>query len=112
MGSSLIVARMNKMSAQEVGSLFTAFDQTEMPRLMGTTRRQLFTFRGLYFHLQDFVDDEGEDRIESAKRDPRFVRISEDLKPYISPFDPVTWRSPKDALATRFYDWSSTDERS
>ena len=33
---------------------------------------------------------------------PRFADISERLQPYISPYDPQTWRSPKDA-AVQFY---------
>ena len=106
MGMSLIVARMDAGSANTVNELFTEFDRTEMPHLMGTTRRQLFSFHGLYFHLQEFIDDRGQDRIEGAKQDPRFRQISEDLKPFISAYDPETWRSPKDALAERFYDWS------
>ncbi|MET9775323.1 TcmI family type II polyketide cyclase [Streptomyces sp. NPDC006367] len=105
MHSTLIVARMDPGSSAEVARLFGEFDGTEMPRLMGTRRRQLFAYRGLYFHLQDFDGDNGGELIEKAKTDDRFVRISEDLKPFIQAYDPATWRSPADALATRFYDW-------
>jgi cyclase len=82
---------------------------TSMPDLMETRRRQLFHFHGLYFHLQDFDDDHGSDTIEAAKKHPEFVQISQDLRPYISAYDPATWRSPKDAIATRFYHWSAAD---
>lgn len=105
--STLIVARMDPAAAGEVAGLFRDFDTTEMPHRMGTRRRQLFHYRGLYFHLQDFDADNGGARIEDAKGDPRFVRISDDLKPYIDPYDPATWRSPADAMASRFYDWSA-----
>ncbi|GHA18383.1 TcmI family type II polyketide cyclase [Streptomyces echinoruber] len=108
MHSTLIVARMEPGSAPEVAELFAEFDRTDMPHRMGTRRRQLFHFRGLYFHLQDFDSDDGGSRIEEAKLDPRFVRISEDLKPYIEAYDPATWRSPKDAMATRFYHWEAS----
>lgn len=107
MHSTLIVARMDLGATDDVGSLFTDFDATEMPHRMGTRRRQLFTYRGLYFHLQDFEEDNGEDLIESAKTDPRFVRISADLKPFIEAYDPATWRSPADAMAQRFYSWEA-----
>ncbi|NLU68567.1 TcmI family type II polyketide cyclase [Streptomyces sp. HNM0574] len=107
MHSTLIVARMSAHSADDVAELFTAFDETEMPHRMGTRRRQLFSYRGLYFHLQDFDAEDGGERIEGAKSDPRFVRISEDLKPYIEAYDPATWRSPADAMAKRFYEWSA-----
>nr|WSY51604.1 TcmI family type II polyketide cyclase [Streptomyces sp. NBC_00886] len=107
MFSSLIVARMNAASQHEVARLFGEFDRTEMPHLMGTRRRQLFAYRGLYFHLQDFDTDNGGQLIEQAKNDPRFVQISDDLKPFIEAYDPATWRSPADALAQRFYSWGS-----
>lgn len=102
MHSTLIVARMAAGSSDDVARIFGQFDTTEMPGLMGTRRRQLFSYQGLYFHLQDFDTDGGE-QIERAKSHPLFVGISNDLKPFIDPFDPETWRSPADAMATRFY---------
>jgi cyclase len=106
MHSTLIVARMDPRSADQVATLFDAFDQTETPHLMGTRRRELFSYRGLYFHLQDFDDEHGGAAIEAAKTTPAFVRISADLKPYIDAYDPATWRSPADAMAERFYHWA------
>ncbi|MEU8560250.1 TcmI family type II polyketide cyclase [Streptomyces cyaneofuscatus] len=108
MHSNLIVARMDAASGRDVAELFAAFDATEMPHRMGTRRRQLFRYRGLYFHLQDFDTENGGALIEEAKTDERFVRISQDLKPFIQAYDPATWRSPADAMATRFYDWTAT----
>jgi cyclase len=109
MHSSLIVARMDLGSSADVAKLFADFDATEMPHLMGTRRRQLFSYRGLYFHLQDFDADNGGQLIEKARTDPRFVAISEDLKPFIQAYDPATWRSPADAMATRFYHWGAAE---
>ncbi|MGC5031162.1 TcmI family type II polyketide cyclase [Micromonospora sp. DT229] len=108
MHSTLIVARMEPSAGADVAALFGAFDETEMPHVMGTRRRQLFAYRGLYFHLQEFDSDNGGKLIEKAKTDPRFVAISEDLKPYIEAYDPKTWRSPADAMATRFYHWEAS----
>ncbi|MEV4761467.1 TcmI family type II polyketide cyclase [Micromonospora chokoriensis] len=108
MHSTLIVARMEPSAGVDVAQLFRSFDETEMPHLMGTRRRQLFAYRGLYFHLQDFDSDDGGERIEGAKTDPRFVAISADLKPFIEAYDPATWRSPADAMATRFYSWEAS----
>lgn len=107
MHSTLIVARMDPGSAGDVAALFREFDDSDMPGRMGTRRRQLFHYRGLYFHLQDFDEDNGGERIEDAKNDPRFARISDDLKPFIEAYDPKTWRSPADAMASRFYHWST-----
>ncbi|MFD4263042.1 TcmI family type II polyketide cyclase [Streptomyces sp. NPDC058534] len=107
MHSTLIVARMAPGSSADVARLFADFDASGMPHRMGTRRRQLFAFNGLYFHLQDFDDDNGGEQIQGAKDDPRFVRISDDLKPFIDPYDAVTWRSPADAMAQRFYRWQA-----
>lgn len=101
----LIVARMDPRSSEEVARLFRAFDSTDMPGRMGTRARYLFSYQGLYFHLQEFDSDDGGSRIELAKTDPKFVQISEDLKPFIQAYDPETWRSPSDAMATCFYRW-------
>lgn len=108
MHSTLIVARLEPGKSDDVARLFSEFDKTEMPHLMGTRRRQLFSYKGLYFHLQDFDSADGGERIEKAKSDPRFIGISEDLKPFIQAYDPVTWRSPADAMATRFYAWAAS----
>ncbi|MEU8751192.1 TcmI family type II polyketide cyclase [Streptomyces chartreusis] len=108
MHSTLIVARMDPDSSIDVAKLFAEFDAGDMPHRMGTRRRQLFSYRGLYFHLQDFDSDNGGELIEQAKADPRFVRISDDLKPFIEAYDPATWRSPADAMATRFYNWEAS----
>lgn len=108
MHSTLIVARMDVESSAQVAELFGDFDRTQMPHRMGTRRRQLFSYNGLYFHLQDFDGDNGGELIEEAKSDARFIRISEELKPFIEAYDPTTWRSPADAMATRFYDWTAT----
>ncbi|MGN6674761.1 MAG: TcmI family type II polyketide cyclase [Thermomicrobiales bacterium] len=36
--------------------------------------------------------------------------MSEKLKPYIDPYNPATWKSPKDATAREFYTWDRPDE--
>lgn len=105
MYSTLIVGRMDPRSSDDVARIFREFDDTEMPDLMGTRRRQLFAYNGLYFHLQDFDADDGAAHIEQVRSHPLFVGVSADLKPYINAYDPATWRSPADAMATRFYRW-------
>ncbi|GLY18854.1 TcmI family type II polyketide cyclase [Kineosporia rhizophila] len=107
MFSTLIVARMDPAHSLPVADLFGRFDGTEMPYLMGTRRRELFRFHNLYFHLQDFAGENGEHVVEDAKTDPRFIQVSADLRPYIEPFAP-DWRSPKDAMAERFYHWEAS----
>lgn len=108
MHSTLIVARMEPGADGDVARIFREFDGTEMPDLMGTRRRQLFSYRGLYFHLQDFDSDDGGTAIEEAKDHPLFVQVSAGLKDHIQAYDPDTWRSPADAMATRFYHWAKS----
>ncbi|MFJ9821232.1 TcmI family type II polyketide cyclase [Streptomyces sp. NPDC101151] len=108
MHSTLIVARMQPQWSTDVARLFGAFDRTDMPDRMGTRRRELFSYNGLYFHLQDFDGDHGDENILQARTDQRFIKISDDLKAYIEAYDPATWRSPADAMATRFYHWEAT----
>lgn len=107
MHSTLIVARMDPASDHEVARLFADFDAGDMPHLMGTRRRQLFSYAGLYFHLQDFDADDGGSRIKRARSDPRFAGISRDLEPFVAAYDPQTWRSPADAMARCFYRWEA-----
>ena len=107
MYSTLIVARLDPPDSGAVARLFEEFDRGELPGLMGTRRRELFHYRGLYFHLQDFADEGGGSAIEETRSHPSFVQISDDLKPFITAYDPTTWRSPKDAMATRFYHWAA-----
>lgn len=107
MHSTLIVARFDPSHSPEVARLFADFDATDMPERMGTLRRQLFSYQGLYFHLQDFADATGEANIEAARSDPRFQRISADMRAHVQAYDPQTWRSPADAMATRFYHWEA-----
>ncbi|WP_410634892.1 TcmI family type II polyketide cyclase [Amycolatopsis sp. cmx-4-83] len=108
MFSTLIVARMETGHAGSVAEIFTDFDESDLPHRMGTRRRELFRFHGLYFHVQDFEEVAGGENIEAAKADPRFVQVSKDLRPFIDPYDPG-WQSPKDAIAERFYHWEAKE---
>src|SRR5690606_26530976 len=83
MHSTLIVGRMRPEDQDDVARLFAAFDATEMPHLMGTLRRELFTYRGLYFHLQNFATPDGAANIAKARSHPLFQQISNDLRPFI-----------------------------
>lgn len=106
MSTTLIVAKMRDESCDAVAGLFGDFDRTEMPHVMGTRRRQLFHYRGLYFHLQDFDGEHGGEAIEEHRTHPLFVGISRALRPYIDPYDP-NWKRPSDAMATPFYHWEA-----
>lgn len=102
---TLIVARMRADAAQPIADIFGASDAgSGLPALIGVQGRSLFQFGELYMHLI-----EGREPIDAAvmaQRDhPEFQRISRDLRPYVSAYDPLTWREPKDAMAREFYRW-------
>lgn len=102
----LIVARMEPGDAQTVASLFAASDDTELPRALGVTRRDLFHYRGLYFHRVEFAGDAAAAMAVARERED-FRGLSAELDPFIRPYDPRTWRSPADAMAGRFYSWTA-----
>jgi hypothetical protein len=44
--------------------------------------------------------------MRTAAHLPSFRTVSDELRPYIQAYDP-NWRSPLDAMADRFYHWTS-----
>lgn len=104
MYTTLIIAKFKRPDLEEISGLFGDFDKTDMPHRMGTLRRQLFNYHDLYIHAQDFAEDHGAAQVEGAREDPRFIKISQDLRPFFDAYDP-SWQSPKDAMASCFYRW-------
>lgn len=107
MNRALIVARMQPGAQDDIGRIFAASDTTSLPQQLGVLRRSLYSFNGIYLHLMDMAD-QPTSSIAAGRELPAFQRISEDLKPFISAYDPVNWRSPLDAVATEFYSWEAT----
>ncbi|WP_405982322.1 TcmI family type II polyketide cyclase [Streptomyces sp. NBC_00158] len=110
MHQALIVARMAPGSAPDIAGLFAASDAGELPHLVGVSRRSLFQFGDVYMHLIEADRDPGP-AIAQVVRHPEFVDLSERLSAFVSPHDPQTWRSPKDAMAQRFYVWERDSAR-
>ncbi|MEV0688863.1 TcmI family type II polyketide cyclase [Streptomyces sp. NPDC050388] len=105
MHHALIVARMAPGSAPRIADVFAASDRGELPHLIGVNRRRLFQFGDdLYLHLIESEQDPAP-AIAKVAGHPEFRGISEQLEAYVSPYDPATWRSPKDAMAQCFYHW-------
>lgn len=107
---SLIVARLQPGGMSDVARLFAESDAGELPRALGVTRRNLFTYHDLYFHYVEFAD-ESRDSMATARDREDFRRLSEELDAYVKPFDPRTWCSPVDAMAAEFYSWTPDNER-
>ena len=102
---SLIVARIDPADAPHIARLFAESDSTELPHVLGVRSRHLFHYQDLYFHLVEFGGDRHEALRRAAGRSD-FRALSDALGPYARAYDPRTWRSPADAMATQFYSWS------
>jgi hypothetical protein len=105
---ALIVARLRPDSSKSIAELFAESDSGELPGLLGVRRRHLFGYGDLYFH---YVEFEGDHRaaLKAAAGRQDFADLSTALRPLVDPYNPDTWRSPADALATEFYSWTPAD---
>lgn len=111
MHRALIVARMRPDSGPHIADIFADSDRGELPGLVGVRSRSLFQFGDVYLHLIE-TDEPAGPAVAKVSGHPEFVDISTRLEPYVSAYDPKTWRGPKDAMAREFYRWQRATERS
>ena len=104
MARTLIVARMDPAEADAVARIFAESDETELPHRIGVTRRTLFRFHDLYFHLVE-ADDDITPNLYQARKSELYQDINTKLASHIRPYDP-NWKEPKDAMAQAFYSWT------
>ena len=105
MHQTMIIAKMAPADADTVAGIFGRSDATSMPHEIGVRARSLYRFHELYVHLIEF-DRPPAESMRIAQSLPSFRSVSEELRPYITAYDPG-WRSPQDAMARRFYEWSA-----
>ena len=100
----LIVAKIKPGSEEQVAAIFAESDATELPIITGVRHRSLFVLEDIYVHLVE-MDEEFDRSVDNVRNHELFRDISKKLEPYIQPYNPVTWKSPKDATAREFYSW-------
>lgn len=100
----LIIAKIKPGAEEQVAAIFAESDRTELPQLAGVRHRSLFVLDDVYVHLVE-TDNDFDEAVADVRDHPLFKEISEKLEPYIEPYNPVTWRSPKDAMARELYSW-------
>ncbi|WFE97807.1 TcmI family type II polyketide cyclase [Micromonospora sp. WMMD987] len=106
---TVIVARIKPGAEPTVAQIFTESDAGPLPAMMGVTGRWLYSIDDVYLHVLERVGEEFDGAVAERHDQPAFAKIMDDLSPYISPYDPDTWGSPVDAVATEFYRWRAED---
>ena len=102
----VIVAKIKPGSEDKVAEIFAESDRTELPGLAGVIHRSLFVLDDVYIHYVE-TDEDFEVAVDQVREHPLFREISRRLDDYITPYNPETWRSPKDATAREFYTWDA-----
>ncbi|MEU9889834.1 TcmI family type II polyketide cyclase [Sphaerisporangium sp. NPDC051017] len=105
MHRTLIVARMEPSETEAVAKIFADSDASDLPHIIGVSRRTLFRFHDLYFHLVE-ADQDITPNLYKARSHPLYGEINQRLGEHIRPYDP-NWREPKDAMAEPFYTWEA-----
>ncbi len=105
----VIVARIKPGSEEKVAEIFAESDRSELPGLARVRHRSLFVLDDVYVHYVE-MDEDFEQSVAEVREHPLFKEISRRLDEYITPYNPETWRSPKDATAREFYVWDASDD--
>ena len=104
----VIIARIKPGSEQKVAEIFSESDRTPLPKLTGVRHRSLFVLEDIYVHYVE-MDEQFETSVDKVRNHELFRDISKKLEPYIQPYNPATWKSPKDATAIEFYTWDASE---
>jgi cyclase len=102
----VIVARIKPGCKEKVAELFAESDAGELPLMAGVRHRSLFALGDVYVHLVE-IERDFDEAVDDIRDHPLFRELSAKLENYIEPYDPATWRSPKDAMADEFYAWDA-----
>ena len=105
----VIVAKIKPGSEDKVAEIFAESDRSELPQLAGVRHRSLFVLEDVYIHYVE-MDEDFEQAVDQVRDHPLFKEISRKLDEHITPYNPETWQSPKDATAREFYIWDAEDE--
>ncbi|GAA3586339.1 TcmI family type II polyketide cyclase [Amycolatopsis ultiminotia] len=106
---TLIVARLDTEDPDRIADIFGESDASDLPHLIGVSRRTLFRFHDLYFHLVE-AEQDVTPNLYKARSHPLYQDIHLKLAEHLRPYDP-DWAEPKDAMANPFYCWTSEHGR-
>ena len=107
---TVIVQRMRPGSEEDIARVFAESDAGGLPTETGVTGRWLYSMEDVFVHLLE------QDRVKAAavrenheSMRPAFAKVMADLAPYVSPYRPETWQSPRDSVARVFHRWTAPD---
>lgn len=108
---TVIVSRMKPNAEPEIARIFRESDAGPLPRQTGVTGRWLYSIDDVYLHLMTRHGDDAAfaAAMQQAHQDPAFLKVLNDLSPYLSPYHPESWRGHEDAVAKEFYRWRAPD---
>ncbi|MEU0412875.1 TcmI family type II polyketide cyclase [Streptomyces griseorubiginosus] len=109
MHRTLIVAKLRPGRTDDIAAIFGDSDATDLPHMIGVSRRTLFRFHDLYFHLVE-ADQDISPNLYRARSHPLYEDVNTRLAECVHPYDP-DWKEPKDAMATPFYVWTGDGGR-
>jgi cyclase len=107
---TVIVQRIKPGAEPDVARIFADSDAGPLPVETGVTGRWLYSIEDVFVHLleQDPVKAAAVRQNHESHR-PAFAKVMNDLSPYLSPYRPDTWQSPRDSVATVFHRWQASD---
>ncbi|MGY1692717.1 TcmI family type II polyketide cyclase [Geodermatophilus sp. SYSU D01105] len=107
---TVIVQRMKPGAEPDIARVFGDSDAGDLPTVTGVTGRWLFSMEDVFVHLlEQDVEKAAAVRANHESHRPAFARIMHELSPYVSPYRPDTWQSPRDSVAHVFYRWQADD---
>lgn len=109
MHRTLIIARLNTDDPARIADTFGDSDATDLPHMIGVSRRTLFTFHDLYLHLAE-ADQDIAPNLYQARSHPLYQDVNQRLAQFVRPYDP-NWAEPKDAMAQPIYVWTAEKGR-
>jgi hypothetical protein len=106
---TVIVQHIKPGAEADVARIFGESDAGPLPTRLGVTGRWLYSIDDLFVHLLERTDAAFADGLGKDHEQPAFAKIMAELSPFVSPYDPTTWRGPDDAVAREFYRWQAED---
>lgn len=103
MYSGMIIGRLRPgAKKEEIIDAFQRSDTTELPHMIGVSRRSVFLLGDIYVHLVE-AEMPISDVLNAMKDHPLFIDVKQELDGCIAPLAPELYPG----IATEIYSWRS-----